>query len=420
MRTRLPPVSGPDRAKRLGFNFSLIRAVSVNLIPILLICSVLVSTAPAGAADADERISAFVMAHSQWIWGNPFRILFMRDPLFQYGLYPLPPFISMADKSKLDRVYFPRTREILVDNYDLMVFHDIRTAFTARQVNDLDYAFREAGMTAMCGLCLGWDYAWEPTILADLLPITEHGSVSPYFRGYSVSFVRDRDPVFLDFLDLGIEKVIGTQYCDMKAEQAATVWGVIQPAGIPWMVSWRPGGSDAGMQWVVSHTFGGWWAEEENPYSYDVATNMIFYSLDMPLIDDIHARREARRMFANLQTQKSIILSMMEWAESFGARVTSLQDRLTLLEADIDSATGSYIQQDYSEAMASLESLSEAVREISDDAVRLKDEALFWVYASEWMVVTSTAIIAGTFVWSLMIRKRMYRPSGVTRLRRWQ
>ena len=363
-----------------------------------------------------ERISAFVMGHSSWIWYNPFRILFMRDPLFTHSIYPLPPFIDIAAKSKLDRVYYPRTREHLVNGYDLMVFHDIRTAFTPRQVHDLDHAFREEGMNAFCGLCLGWDYAWEPTILREVLPVTEHGSVTPFFRGYQVQFFRDRDPVFTPFIELCIEKVVGDQYCTMEVKQGATIWGMIKPYEIPWMVSIRPGGRNAGLQWLQSHTFEGWWTEEENPYSMDVATNMIFYSLGIPLIDDIQARREARRLFTNLQSQKSIILSMMEWAESFGAQVTDLNDRLTDLEDDIDTATHAYLQQDYPETINLLGAVSEITRGISNDAVRLKDEALFWVYLSEWLVVTATAIVAGGVVWSLMVRRRMYRTPGSTRL----
>ncbi len=356
------------------------------------------------------------MAHSQWIWGNPFRVLFSRDPLFTYSLYPLPPFISMAEKSKLDRIYFPRKRELLVDNYDLMVFHDIRTGFTPRQIQDLDYAFREAGMTAMCGLCLGWDYAWEPTILSELLPITEHGSVSPYFRGYTVKFRRDRPPVFLDFLDMGIENVVGTQFCDMKADQAATVWGDIEPWGIPWMVSWRPGGTDAGMQWVVSHTFGGWWDENENPYSYDVCTNMIFYSLGRDLVENIPGRRRARGMFADIQTQKSIIVSMMEWAADFGADTTSLSDSLENIEGEMEVAVEDYKKQDYASAISFLKTMSQRVKNISSRAVELKDGALLWVYISEWLAVSSAALISGLAVWTLMVRRRLYKATPTTRL----
>ena len=380
------------------------------------VLALIVASPCASARNESALISGFLMGHSEWIWANPFRILFIRDPLFRHAIYPLPPFTSEGDKAKLDRVYYPRTRDLLINNYDLMVFHDVRTAFTARQVHDLDYAFTEAGMTAMCGLCLGWDYAWQSTILADLLPISEHGSVSPFFRPYWVKFRSERDPVFLPFVELGIERVVGDQYCQMRAKQGATIWGDVKPYEIPWMVSWRPGGRNSGMQWVVSHTFEGWWAEENNPYALDVATNMIFYSLGRPLISDIQLRREARRLFTNFQTQKSIILSMMEWAEDFGANVAPISGRLNGLEREMGVARTDYVEQDYPAAISFLESLSGVVGEITDDALRLKDEAMFWVYASEWLVVTATAILSGAAVWSLMFRRKKYLMVGTTKL----
>ena len=76
------------------------------------------------AVSTDGRIGGFVIGHSMYVWGNPFRILFLRDPIFDYSIYPLPPDLSDPEKRRLDRVYYPRTKALLVDTYDLIVFHD--------------------------------------------------------------------------------------------------------------------------------------------------------------------------------------------------------------------------------------------------------------------------------------------------------
>jgi hypothetical protein len=169
------------------------------------------------------------------------------------------------------------------------------------------------------------------------------------------------------------------------------------------------------MQWVVAHIFDSWWTESNNPYSLDIATNIIFYSLERPLINNILARREARRLFTVFQTKKSIILSMLEWADSFGANVLSLEDQLMGIEADGEGAIEAYVEQDYQTTIDFLESLSQEVAEISDEAVRLKDEAMFWVYISEWLAVTSTGIMTGFILWTLMVRRRMFREVTATR-----
>jgi len=361
-----------------------------------------------------ERIRGLVIGHSMYVWSNPFRILFLRDPAFDHSLYPLPPDLCDDDKRKLDRVYYPRTRELLVNGYDLMVFHSARIQhFVPRQIHDLDHAFREEGMVAMNGLSLAWDTAWVPTILSDLLPISEHEGF--HFQGYTVDLVRERDPVLTPFLDYGVEKVVGTQITTMVVRQGAVVWGYMRPQNLPWLVSWRPGGTRAGMQWVVAHIFDSWWSEEYNPYGLDVATNMIFYSLDMPLVSDIPARREARRLFTIYQGQKSLVLSMMEWADNLGVNTVPLSDRLFEIEVEMEESMDSYLEQDYPSTISFLNSLSPRVVEIAEEAVRLKDEAMLWIYVSEWLVVSSAGIISGFVLWTLMIRRRMFREVKATR-----
>jgi hypothetical protein len=54
---------------------------------------------------------------------------------------------------------------------------------------------------------------------------------------------------------------------------------------------------------------------------------------------------------------------------------------------------------------------------LTAEAVKLKDQALLWVYISEWLAVTSTSIFAGFTLWTLMVRRRKYRTTRSTRLR---
>ena len=49
-------------------------------------------------------------------------------------------------------------------------------------------------------------------------------------------------------------------------------------------------------------------------------------------------------------------------------------------------------------------------------AMKLKDEALMWVYAVEWLATSATFIFCSFILWSLMARKRLYREVSTTRL----
>jgi hypothetical protein len=57
------------------------------------------------------------------------------------------------------------------------------------------------------------------------------------------------------------------------------------------------------------------------------------------------------------------------------------------------------------------------VTEISNEAIRLKDQALLWVYVIEWLSVTGMGLLSGLVAWTLMIRRKLYRQVEATRLR---
>jgi hypothetical protein len=358
-----------------------------------------------------ERISGMSIGS---YFTNEFDSLFELDPLFTHAIYPLPPWLSEIEKSRLHRIYYPRTREDLVDRYDVLVFDGAKiTHFTPRQFRDLDYAFREGGVTAIIGPVQMWDNVIHPTILRDVVPISDKGALR--YESYSVIFRRERDPVFLPFVELGIEEVAGYQNAYIVVKQGATIWGDASPGNTPWLVSWRPGGGDPGMLWVVAHRFDDWWREDQNPYLMEISTNMILYSMDMPLIGDIHARREARHLFVNYQAEKTLILSMIDWAETFGANTLALSERLTDLDDEMGEAIDSYLEQDYVAAITFLQSVSPTTKEIAKEVVRLKDEVLFWVYLIEWLAVSGTFMVSGFVLWSIMIRRRLYRKVATTR-----
>ncbi len=389
----------------------------------LLLMSVAPIQAPRFVAGGNGgRISCFVMGERVDPAGNPFTSLFMQDPLFRYSLYPLNPDLSDPHKVKLDRVYYPRTGKVLVESFDAMIIRDARILhFTSTQFRDLDNAFREAGMSCVTIHGPSWDQVWSVvTTLYELSPVDNFEI--RFYRPWRVVFRKEREPVFLPFVQLGMEKVVGEAYGTMEAKPGSTTWADMEPQDVPWLVSWRPGGRDPGMQWVFADKFdAAWWglgfgARERNPYSIDLATNLLLYSLDRPLISDIHVRRHARSLLYSFKAQKLLILSFLEWGENFGANMRSISVQLPVLDEEAEDAVDSYVEQDYSTAIALMESLTERIGVLSKDAVRLKDEAMLWVYISEWLAVTSVAIVSGIVLWSLMVRRRMYRSTEATRL----
>lgn len=369
----------------------------------------------------EQRISCFLIGS---VHPNrcPFTNFFSEDPLFTYSVEPIPADLPDEAKRKIDRLYFPRTRRSLVESFQFIAFSDARIQhYTPRQFSDLDYAFRDAGVVSYYSFGPSWLHAFEPTIMYQLLPIEEYDFY--FHKSWRVVFAEEREPVFTIFKELGMEKVQGDAYAWMKPRMGSLTWAYMQPLDLPWLVSWAPAGSNPGLAWVCGDEFNSqWWSltpgtRGNNPYAIELTTNLILHSLGRDLISDIHARREARNAISFFQRDKLMVLSMMEWADAFGANTLPLSQRLRELENEVSGATELYLNQEYSDSIGIMEDLTDQITEIHGDAAELKDEALFWVYLSEWLVVTSVAILAGTVIWSLMIRRVAYREVAATRLR---
>lgn len=370
-------------------------------------------------ADVD-LISALVIGDVVYAPYNPFTGLFMQDPLFTYSLYPLA-HVGDDEKRRLDRVYYPRTYDQLTSNYDAIVFRDARvTHFGPRQFRDLTWAIKEDGMATVAAHSLSWTEAWLPTVLYDLSPISEYKF--RFSSNWRVRFRTDVEPIFMPFVDLGVERSTGWEYGIMEVKQGATIWADMVPMEQAWLASWQPGGPSAGHQWAFADKFDTvWWGtspttRNSNPYGIDFATNLLLYSLDRDLITDVLARRNARTAIAGFQAQKLLILATLEWAEKFGANILPLSNGISEIETDSGDAVTSYLDQDYASAVACMDALSQRILELAEEATEIKDRALLWVFVSEWLAVTGVCLAAGVALWSLMIRRMMYREVRTTRM----
>ncbi|MBU7004241.1 MAG: hypothetical protein HXS50_01645, partial [Theionarchaea archaeon] len=154
----------------------------------------------------------------------------------------------------------------------------------------------------------------------------------------------------------------------------------------------------------------------KNPYGIDLVTNLILHSLDRPLIGDVLSRREARGRISSFMAEKLLVISMLEWADLFGANTMSLSQSLLDLDSSVSEAVGFYLEQDYDSVMGIMDRVRLTINEIGQRAVGLKDAALFWVFLLEWLAVTATSMITGVVLWTLMVRRRMYRNVGTTRI----
>jgi hypothetical protein len=106
---------------------------------------------------------------------------------------------------------------------------------------------------------------------------------------------------------------------------------------------------------------------------------------------------------------------MIDFIDKFNANTRPIELMLDEVRPIREEAEKLYNEQSYVESGQMLENAIARFDEIYNEALRLKDQALFWVYVIEWMSVTAVSMITGVVLWTLMVRRRLYREVATTR-----
>ena len=124
-----------------------------------------------------------------------------------------------------------------------------------------------------------------------------------------------------------------------------------------------------------------------------------------------------RRELAGYFLQKTVALSLLEFADRFGGNTAPLEEVLGAVEKLKALADEHYLNQEYDSVLDVMGEITDQLTQLADDAIRIKDQALFWVYTIEWIAVSATLMACGSAIWTLMVRRRAYREVRTTRLR---
>jgi len=152
-----------------------------------------------------------------------------------------------------------------------------------------------------------------------------------------------------------------------------------------------------------------------NVYAPDIVVNIIWFCTAHELPDDPYMVHQFRMDLYNFGLRKSLLASLLEFAEKFGAIPTKAYDDLNRVEGIRGEASAQYLGSQYDAAYETLNRALQELDGLEDDAMRLKDKTLFWVYVVEWATVTATMLLAGVTIWALMLKRSMYREVASTR-----
>ncbi len=358
------------------------------------------------------------------------------DPKIEYN--PLPAnmgegtftFGGPTALKKFVRIYIPRRYEDFLARYDIVILSDFPAVFLEfEHLRWFEQAVREEGVGlgkyelnyGIGGSAYPMEHWREspvyqafPADLPDLL-LPCHGWLGEAGRPPGGVRVQKGNPM----VDLpGVERYLlfgsGVYGLELPRPGSQTIawWRgtdldaiIIRKYG-----SGRTASTVGGLDWMDGQ------AAQQWDFYPDFFANQFYWLAAEEVYEDPFLINSIRKGLRDLQIRTQLVLSVVAFVETFGASGTSLEadlDRISRLRSE---AKDLYLGQDYVLCRDAIETSLVLMSAAEQRSLRLKDQALLWIYVIEWLVVSGTALGCGFVVYSLMIRRRMYREVSVTRL----
>jgi uncharacterized membrane protein len=342
---------------------------------------------------------------------------------------------DIYDVQRAIRLYMPRTYADITTRFDVIVLDNAnRFALTPPQIELLARAVREGGEGLLMGG--GWESfggtgagqpPWGDSAVGELLPTedvegtwAESGRlvIEEASHEFVASIPWDRKSPFMNSWHHNIVTLKpGAQLLATVDRNIPPYSGEEHPLFVTWeLYDTRIFACTGGLSFLtLTLSYGG---TSYIPWEYygDVSSNLMIYLAKRPVPQDIDLVHAVRSKGLEIRTRTSLLLSLLEFIESFGANTRGAMGQYDGLNELISGATDAYIALEFEKV---LEIYGEVERDLYDlevEAVKLKNRALLWVFAIEWLSVTGASLVAGFIVWTLMVRRRLYKEIGVTRL----
>ena len=323
------------------------------------------------------------------------------------------------------RLYMPRTLERMIDDYDVVGLDDTSVdAFPVQTVHwmvdgciDGGIGFFMAGGLESFG---GSGFpSWGDTVLDVILPVECIND--QYTRKESRNVVVDFENELMksmpwdEYDQYGVfanyNPVIKKQTASLISELVHQLGGGRDPGWVWWDIgkgrffASAPGfrGSSAGLRFIR-------WKHYP-----DFVSNLVYYCAGLSPPSDINLLHAVRRRLKDVEDQRQVIIGTINFISVFGADTRGVELSLAEAEARLGDARQEFVDLNLDEAKAITDEVFEMLQGAFDLAIRAKDAALLWIFITEWLVVCATSLFVGFLVWTLMVRRKLYREVKVTR-----
>jgi hypothetical protein len=357
-------------------------------------------------------------------WTSPYQFIKF-DPLLSTtpvsgNLYGLSP--ALVARSM--RLYMPRSREAMVSNYDIIGLDDATfMGFPPNTVPWMTDGCIEDGL----GIFMGGGHesfgggagfpSWGGTDLDRVLPVECTGATGPDGRSVIMAqenpFIRSVpwDEYEQHNIYGGYNVVKTKDGADQLSRIVRLVGGQRDPGWVWWDVgSGRFFASAGGFRGASAER--GFLLWKHYP---DFVSNMVYFVAGLEPPSDVSLLYEARARFRDIYHQRQIVIGAIEFITKFGADPSKVDRQLLEAEEGLREARSYFVDLELAESKEVADRVFLLLQDGYQLALEARDTALFWIFVTEWLVVTGTGLICGFALWTLMVKRSMYTEVKVTR-----
>jgi len=394
------------------------RSIPLNVTLCALFLVLLVPSIQGRTDPATGRVRILFLGEVAWT-NDLFLGWLAAEPQFVFTRVPLDiEWISLKEAKRFARIYLPRRKDDLTGAYDVSVFEDFSP--DVLPISILEW-FEEAVYDGL-GIALIEYVNWGGTNDIPKWMTLEFYHVWPaetVMNDVNAAQGRTYYKVLNEDGPLQLPGIEGTpmnrgHHGDMKPREGSTVEAQWRGRKTPAMVTSSYG---VGNTLQLGH---GWDNIPDEPrihypYLMDFIFNQMFYIADLAYPEDLELVHALRTMFVSYEDRRKATMAVLDFVEMFGANPSRPVDMLDDIEVRHLEASGLYLTQDFEAAREILTPLLGEFAEVDVELMRAKNRALFWVYLIEWLAVSATSMICAVILWTLMIRRRLYRAVSTTK-----
>ncbi len=346
-----------------------------------------------------------------------------QDPLIALTRIPFS-YRSFEQDAKTLRTLFPRHEGIIYEGFDVIITADVGVLYfppkmqgwIKRGVLEHGLGLLMGGGPLSFGGSIAWGHpSWDGTALGDVLPVRCPRDQYDLGKRYHLTPATGYED---HPLVKGIPWVQVPLFCQTRVlpKLGSVVVGKSDkhPPGSPVLIYMDMG---EGMSEAFVFDWGGNGPQDFHRWVYApvVISNLIYYIARVAIPDDLSLFLRLRTQLTKYFSMRRYVTSILDFAEKFGANLRKAEKALTDSDEGRKEVLALYLEGDHEASLASLDGAMGDLDDVTQLALKAKDEALFWVYVIEWFTVSGTGMLCGAVIWSLMVKRAVYREVGRTR-----